>query len=95
MTESSLFGMKSKCDNVYSLLQVFLALLLYPCFMIRYPYHFHDSSLSCLLSCKKDVFYRFMSNLKIDWRKLVIILTYSFGRKSKFAQGIRKPQPVW
>lgn len=34
MTESSLFGMKSKCNNIYSLLQVFQALLLYPCFMI-------------------------------------------------------------
>ena len=53
MTESSLFGMKSKCNNIYSLLQVFQALLLYPCFMIRNPYHFHDSSLSGLLNCKK------------------------------------------
>lgn len=37
MSEMALFGMRSKCNNVYSLLQVFQTLLLYPCFM------FHDS----------------------------------------------------
>lgn len=83
MTETSLFGMKSKCNNVYSLLQVFQALLLYPCFMIRNPYHFVDSSLSHLLDCKKDVFYRFMSNPKIDWRKLVYYLNLQLWSKIK------------
>ena len=75
MSEFTLFGMKSKCNSVYPLLQVFQALLLYPCFMIRNPYHFTGSSLSGLLACKKDVFYRFMSNPKITWRKLVYNLT--------------------
>ena len=75
MSEFTLFGMKSKCNSVYPLLQVFQALLLYPCFMIRNPYHFTGSSLSGLLACKKDVFYRFMSNPKITWRRLVYNLT--------------------
>ena len=81
MTESSLLGMKSKCNNMYSLLQVFQALLLYPCFMIRNPYHFSESPLSNLLSCKKDVFYRFMSNPKINWRKLVYYLNLQLWSK--------------
>ena len=63
MNESTLFGMKSKCNNVYPLLQVFQALLLYPCFMVRNPYRFTGSSLSGLLGCKKDVFYRFMVSI--------------------------------
>ena len=83
MTESSLFGMKTKCNNMYSLLQVFQALLLYPCFMIRNPYHFGESSLSHLLGCKKDVFYRFMSNPNIDWRKLVYNLNMQLWSKIK------------
>lgn len=83
MTETSLFGMKSKCNNVYSLVQVFQALLLYPCFMIRNPYRFGGSSLSHLLDCKKDVFYRFMSNPKIDWRKLVYYLNLQLWSKVK------------
>ena len=73
MTESSLFKMKSKCNNVYSLLQVFQALLLYPCFMIRNPYHFNESSLSRLLGCKKDVFYRFMDNLYFQRWSLEVV----------------------
>lgn len=40
MSEMSLFGMRSKRNNVYSLLQVFQTLLLYPCFMIRNPYNY-------------------------------------------------------
>lgn len=83
MTESSLFGMKSKCNSVYSLLQVFQALLLYPCFMIRNPYRFSDSSLSYLLGCKKDVFYRFMSNPTINWRKLLYHLNLQLWSKIK------------
>ena len=83
MTEASLFGMKSKCNTVYPLLQVFQALLLYPCFMIRNPYHFNESSLSHLLGCKKDVFYRFMSNPNIDWRKLVYHLNRQLWSKIK------------
>lgn len=75
MNESTLFGMKSKCNNVYPLLQVFQALLLFPCFMVRNPYRFTGSSLSGLLGCQKDVFYRFMSNPKINWRKSVYHLT--------------------
>ena len=83
MTEQSLFGMKSKCNNTYSLLQVFQALLLYPCFMIRNPYRFESSSLTSILSCKKDVFYRFMNNPKIDWRKLMYRLNLQLWTKIK------------
>ena len=87
MNESTLFGMKSKCNNVYSLLQVFQALLLYPCFMVRNPYRFTGSSLSGLLGCKKDVFYRFMSNPKINWRKSVYHLTLQLWSKIRLRSG--------
>ena len=40
MTELSLFGTKSKCNHVYTLLQVFHTLLMYPCFIIRNPFNF-------------------------------------------------------
>lgn len=87
MNESTLFGMKSKCNNVYPLLQVFQALLLYPCFMVRNPYRFTESSLSGLLGCKKDVFYRFMSNPKINWRKSVYHLTLQLWSKIRLRSG--------
>ncbi len=81
MTELSLFGTKSKCNHVYTLLQVFQTLLMYPCFMVRNPFNFHDSSLSHILPCKKDVFYRFMSNPQIDWRKLLYSLNSQLWNK--------------
>lgn len=87
MNESTLFGMKSKCNNVYPLLQVFQALLLFPCFMVRNPYRFTGSSLSGLLGCKKDVFYRFMSNPKINWRKSVYHLTLQLWSKIRLRSG--------
>lgn len=71
MTETVLFGTKSKCNHVYPLLQVFQALLLYPCFIVRNPYKFEQSSLSSILGCKKDVFYRFMENPDLNWRKIL------------------------
>ena len=70
MTETGLFGVKSKRNNIYSSLEVFQVLLLYPCLMIRNTYNFSKSSLNQFFACKKDVFYRFMSNLEIVWSKL-------------------------
>ena len=87
MNESTLFGMKSKCDNVYPLLQVFQVLLLYPCFMIRNPYRSTGSSLSGLLKCKKDVFYLFMSNPQINWRKSVYYLTLRLWSRIRLRSG--------
>lgn len=83
ISEMALFGIKSRCNNVYSLLQVFQTLLL--CFMIRNPYNYNCSSLSRLIDCKKDVFYRFMNNLGIDWRKLL----YHLNLQLWFKIGIR------
>lgn len=71
MPEKVLFGRKSRCNQKYSLLQVFICLLVGPCFMIRNPYNYAGSPLSSLLGCKKDVFYEFMRDVRIDWRKLM------------------------
>lgn len=81
MSEKPLLGMKSRCNNVYSLLQVFQTLLQFPCFMVRNPYNYEGSSLSRLIDCKKDVFYRFMNNPGIDWRKLLYHLNLQLWSK--------------
>lgn len=81
MTEKTLFGMTSKCNTVYSLLQVFQTLLMYPCFMIRNPYKFGHSPLSGLMDCQKDVFYRFMENSHINWRKLLCHINLQLWKK--------------
>lgn len=81
MSEKVLFGTSSKCNKIYSLLYVFQTLLLYPCFMVRNPYKYNSSSLSSLLSCKKDVFYRFLEDGTINWRKLLYHINLQLWNK--------------
>ena len=71
LSEKVLFGRVSKCNQVYSLLSVFVCLLISPCFMIRNPYHSSGSPLSGLMNCKKDVFHDFLRDVRINWRKLM------------------------
>lgn len=81
MSEKVLFGTKSSCNTVYSLLQVFQMLLMFPCFMIRNPFKFESSALSSLIGCKKDVFYRFMESPNLDWRKVMYHINLQLWNK--------------
>lgn len=81
MTERVLFGRKSRFNKVYSLLQVLQTLLVYPCFMIRNPYHFDKTPLGRHVGCKKDVFYRFMNDASINWRKLSYHINLQIWKK--------------
>lgn len=81
MTEKVLFGRTSKCNKVYSLLQVLQTLLVYPCFMIRNPYNFDKTPLGHHVGCKKDVFYRFMNDASINWRKLSYHINLQLWKK--------------
>ena len=50
-------------DNCkFTRLQVLELLLLFPLFMVKNAFHYSESVLFKVLSCKKDVFYRFMAN---------------------------------
>ena len=71
LPEKVLFGRKSKCNQLYSFLNVFVCLPIGPCFMIRNPYNYEGSPLSGLMGCKKDVFYGFLRDARINWRKLM------------------------
>ncbi len=45
--------------------------MLFPLFMVRNAYHYSESILFNVLSCKKDVFYRFMANGSLYWRRIL------------------------
>lgn len=64
-------ALESHRNCKYTRLQVLELLLLFPLFMIKNAFHYSDSSLARIISCKKDVFYRFMENGFFDWRKIV------------------------
>lgn len=70
MTERDTLAVTSKRNCVYPLLTVFQILLLFPCFGIKNCWRCHkDGTLETLVKARKDVFYRFMENPFIDWRK--------------------------
>lgn len=70
MTERDTLAVISKRNCVYRLLTVFQCLLLFPCFGIKNAYRNQKyGTLDPLIKARKDVFYRFMENPSIDWRK--------------------------
>ena len=70
MTESDTLAVRSKRNCVYPLMTVFHILILFPCFGIKNAWRCHkDGALETLVKARKDVFYRFMENPCIDWRK--------------------------
>lgn len=56
-------------------------LLLFPFFEIKSSWHYPDSALYRFLSCGKDVFYRLMNDVSIDWRNLAYSLNMQLIRK--------------
>lgn len=70
MTEIGTIGVVSKRNSVYRLLTVFQCLLLFPCLGIRNAYRNQKyGMLEPLIKSQKDVYYRFMENSDVDWRK--------------------------
>lgn len=70
ITEKDTLAVTSKRNCVYPLLTVFQILLLFPCFGIKNSWRCHkDGTLETLVKARKDVFYRFMENPFINWRK--------------------------
>lgn len=70
MTERDTLAVTSKHNCMYRLLTVFQCLLLFPCFGVRNAYRNQKHGiLEPLVKARKDVFYRFMENPDVDWRK--------------------------
>ena len=57
--------------------QVLELMILFPFFAIKNSLNFAGSVLGQMFACKKDMFYRFLSNEDINWRQIV----YSFNRR--------------
>ena len=72
---SSCIGIEKRHNCKLSCLQVLELLLVFPFFMVKNSFQYHHSGLSKLFSCRKDMFYRFMEQDNIDWRKLVYMVS--------------------
>ena len=56
-------------------------LLLFPFFDIQDASHYYESALFKYIRCGKDIFYRFINNSMIDWRKFAYSLNMQLIRK--------------
>lgn len=82
MTEKDTLSITSKRNCVYRLLTVFQCLVLFPCFGIRNAWRNQkEGTLSALINARKDVFYRFMENPSIDWRKALWHISVQLWRR--------------
>jgi len=94
LSEKRLFGSESKCNCKLTQLQVLGLLMLFPCFMIRNAYNYGKSSLSSLFDCRKDVFYRFISNESYDWRRILATITPQLWNKTQEKRTSESTEPV-
>lgn len=81
MTEKSVLGVESKRNCIYKLLGIFQCLLLFPCFSIKNVFSFKGSGLTQLMKARKDVFYRFLNDPDVDWRKAMWKITTQLWTK--------------
>ena len=68
----------SKATNCkFTASQVLTLMVLLPFFAVKNCLNFAGSVLGQMFACKKDMFYRFLSNEVVNWRQIV----YSFNRR--------------
>ena len=87
-------GTEKKYNCKFSNGQVLSLLMLFPFFVIRNAYRYPGSSLSRLFSCEKDMFYRFMNDGNIRWRKLLYAMNLQLLRKISRSTKAGHDKPV-
>ncbi len=76
-------GIESKYNNVYKNSDKLVLLLLFSVFDIQDVWHYKQSSLYHVLSCKKDVFYRLLNDSCINWRKIAYRINIKLIHKTQ------------
>ncbi len=95
MTERDTLAVLSKHNCVYRLLTVFHYLLLFPCFGIRNAYRNQKyGTFEPLVRTRKNVFYRFMENPEIDWRRALWHISVQLWNQIRLRSD-HKPEDVW
>ena len=74
--------------------QVLNLLMLFPFFVVRNAYQYSGTSLSRLFSCEKDMFYRFMNDGNVKWRKLLYAMNLQLLRKISRSTETPHDKPV-
>ena len=90
----SQIGTEKKENCKFTNVQVLNLLMLFPFFVVRNAYQYSGSSLSRLFSCEKDMFYRFMNDGNVKWRKLLYAMNLQLLRKISRSSETQNDRPV-
>ena len=87
-------GAEKKENCKFTNVQVLNLLMLFPFFVVRNAYQYSGSSLSRLFCCEKDMFYRFMNDGNVKWRKLLYAMNLQLLRKISRSTEAPHDKPV-
>lgn len=91
---SSMVGVEKKDNCKFTSLQVLNLLLLFPFFVVKNANRYSGSALSHLFVCEKDMFYRFMNDGNVKWRKLLYALNLQLIKKIQNESNVTSDKPV-
>ena len=69
--QSKVIGSVKNPNCKFTCLQVLQLLLLFPFFSVKNAANYSSSSLGKLFVCHKDMFYRFMNDGNVNWRRII------------------------
>ena len=87
-------GTEKKENCKFTNVQVLNLLMLFPFFVVRNAYQYSGSALSRLFCCEKDMFYRFMNDGNVKWRKLLYAMNLQLLRKISRSSETQNDRPV-
>ena len=69
--QSKVIGSVKNPNCKFTSLQVLQLLVLFPFFSVKNAANYSSSALSKLFACHKDMFYRFMNDGNVNWRRII------------------------
>ncbi len=87
-------GVEKKENCKFTTLQVLNLLMLFPFFVVKNASRYSNSSLSKLFNCDKDMFYRFMNDGNVKWRKLLYAMNLQLIKKISSSTTVHHDKPV-
>ena len=70
--------------------QILVLVILFPFYLVKDAYSYVKSDLGRVFKCGKDMFYRFMNDGRVDWRKIVYSIAKQLWRKIDRGTGCKE-----
>lgn len=81
LKEKVLFGKESRFNSAFPLMWVLSVLISFPCFDLDNPWQYVRSKIGITIGATKGVFYNFLNNDTVNWRKMLYIITAKLWNK--------------